>query len=148
MIKIFSEKLVKMGKKYKNLLVFCADYAGEIGVAEFAEAFSERFFNLGLAEANTFSTAAGISVCGKMPIVVGRFELIVGKAFGQIKNNICVPNLNVKIVGISDEKDNDVELMKVLPNMKILVPKNEKELESSFEEMMKEFGPAYLRLSL
>lgn len=140
--KIFQEKFVEAGKKHKNIVLFCPDDMDELPVEIFSESFNERFFNFGLAEKSMFLAAVAFAVRGKMPFISCLSETIV-KSFVEVKHAICLPNLNIKIVGIGDE----VKILEDLPNMKIFCPRNEEELLEALRVMVTEYGPMYLRLS-
>ena len=145
MIDTFGEILVELGKKYKNLLVFGVGNAKEIGVNKFAEIFNERYFNLGQGVSNAVCTACGTSVCGKIPMIVGFADVLVGKAFGQIKNNICEQNLNVKIVAISGTPQ-DLNLFSNLENLKTFEFQNPEEMKKILECLLLEYGPSLLSI--
>lgn len=98
MNKQFEEALMAFGKKHENFVVLHMDNSAALGVRLFSEAFSERTFNFGLAEAAMVGAAAGFAIRGKLPFVFGRVEMLFGRAFEDIKNLICEPNLNVKFV--------------------------------------------------
>ena len=156
MQEVFASNLVELGSKYQNLVVLngnCEQYLGE-----FASHFSERNFNLGLAESNMVGASCGFAALGKVPFVVGNSAFLIGKAWQQIRNDLCYPNLNVKIIGFGAGFDNgpegaamqcfeDIALMRSLPNMKVVVPSGPREVAGAMEAMMRDFGPTYLRLS-
>jgi len=149
--------LIKMAKKYRNVIVLSADFGQRIGVEKFSRAFPERYFNLGLQEANMISIATGFCMTGKLPVIVG-FGNFWGKAYEQIRNDICLPNLNVKIVdisvgiaegqyGVGYQVTGDLACMRALPNMKVLAPADYYEAASSIETALDDFGPVYFRMS-
>ena len=120
------EELLKLAKKHKNLVVLSAT-----GCEEFSKYFPERCFSFGWAEANMVSAAAGFALAGKMPVVIGNGRFLFSKAFDQIQNDICIPNLNVKIIGRGDER-----IVKGLKNMKVLS-------SVDFKEMALNYGPTW-----
>lgn len=143
MINIVQEGLFKVAKKYNNIVLLYSDE--EFPGANFLRFFTSRSFNLGLGEQNLVSSAAGFIVQGKMPLVFGKSSMAM-KAFAQIRDNICVPNLNVKFIVIGEEDFSDVEIIKSLPNIKIVCPQNNEEIFSHFDEMVDSYGPVYFRL--
>ncbi|MBI4975084.1 transketolase family protein, partial [Candidatus Peregrinibacteria bacterium] len=114
----------------------------------FPKFFPERYFNFGLAEANTVSAAVGFSARGKVPFVVGSSSFLIGKAWEQIRNGICYSNLNVKIIGLGDEVFEDAALMRSISNMKVFCPASAAEALSVIYALMDDYGPAYVRLSV
>ena len=153
----YGETLVKLGKENKDIVVFDADLAGATKTEMFAKEFPDRFFDMGIAEQNMMSTAAGMSTCGKIPYVSTFAVFAAGRAYDQIRNSICYPNLNVKIcathAGITVGEDGathqmieDLSLMRTLPNMKVICTSDDIETKWAVEEISKINGPVYLRL--
>ena len=105
----YGEALVELGRKNENVVVFDADLSTATKTAMFAKDFSDRFFDMGIAEQDMMSTAAGMSTCGKIPYVSTFAMFAAGRAYDQIRNSICYPKLNVKIcathAGITVGKD-------------------------------------------
>ena len=154
----YGEALEKLGEKYKDIVVFDADLAGATKTINFAKKFPERFFDMGIAESNMMSTAAGIATTGKVPFASTFAVFATGRSYDQIRNSICYPNLNVKICGthygITVGEDGathqmleDISLMRTLPNMKVLSPSDDTETKWAIEEAYKQNGPVYVRLS-
>ena len=151
-MKALSEGLVKLGEKSKNVVVLNADFDSKTGVGQFAQAFGDRYFNFGLAEANMMGASIGFVVRGKMPFVVG-YGNFLGKCWDIVRNGICYPNLNVKIIGVDpgDEQGGycakeSVDLMKALPNMKIFYPADYDEALKALKDAFDEYGPCYVRI--
>jgi transketolase len=153
----YGEALVELGKKNKDIVVFDADLAGATKTQLFAKEFPDRFFDMGIAEQNMMSTAAGMSTCGKIPYVSTFAVFAAGRAYDQIRNSICYPNLNVKIcathAGITVGEDGathqmieDLSLMRTLPNMKVMCTSDDIQTKWAVEEISKIEGPVYLRL--
>ncbi len=143
--------LVESGKKYGNMVVMVADFSEKLGLKDFSIAYGERMFNFGLAETNMVSASVGFSVRGKMPVIVGLSNFLASRGLEQIRNGICVPNLNVKIIGANFgnsgyEDLEDLAILKNLPNMKVVHVKDENKLEKEIEKMLGEYGPTYLRI--
>ena len=154
----YGEALLELGKENKNVVVFDADLSSATKTSIFAKEFPERFFDMGIAEQNMMSTAAGMSTCGKIPYVSTFAVFAAGRAYDQIRNSICYPNLNVKIcathAGITVGEDGathqmleDISMMRTLPNMKVLSPADDIETKWAIEEAYKQKGPVYVRLS-
>ena len=154
----YGETLEKLGEKYENIVVFDADLATATKTINFAKKYPDRFFDMGIAEANMMSTAAGMATTGKVPFASTFAVFAAGRAYDQIRNSICYPNLNVKIcsthAGITVGEDGathqmleDISLMRTLPNMKVLSPADDVETKWAIEEAYKTKGPVYVRLS-
>jgi len=153
----YGEKLAELGKENKNIVVFDADLAGATKTSIFAKEFPERFFDMGIAEQDMVSTAAGISTFGKIPYVSTFAVFAAGRAYDQIRNSICYPNLNVKIcathAGITVGEDGathqmleDLGMMRGLPNMTVISTSDDTQTKWAVEEISKIKGPVYLRL--
>lgn len=142
--------MLKLGKGLKNMVILDTGSIKDPACEEFAKAFPERYFVFGLAESNMISAAAGFAIAGKMPVVFGSARFLLSAAFDQVYNDICIPNLNVKIVGLvahsersealaSGDEEVDKDLVKILPNMKITDGGI-----AGLEKMLEEYGPGYL----
>jgi len=153
----YGEKLAELGKGNKNIVVFDADLSGATKTSIFAKAFPERFFNMGIAEQDMMSTAAGMSTFGKLPFVSTFAMFASGRAYDQIRNSICYPNLNVKICashsGITVGEDGathqvleDIGMMRGLPNMTVMTTSDDIQTKWAVEAISKIEGPVYLRL--
>ncbi len=153
----YGEALVELGRKNKNIVVFDADLATATKTVMFAKEFPDRFFDMGIAEQDMMSTAAGISTCGKIPYVSTFAMFAAGRAYDQIRNSICYPKLNVKIcathAGITVGKDGathqmieDLSLMRTIPNMTVMCTSDDIQTKWAVEEISKVNGPVYLRL--
>ena len=154
----YGETLEKLGEKYSNIVVLDADLSTATKTINFAKKFPERFFNMGIAEANMISTSAGLATTGKVPFASTFAVFAAGRSYDQIRNSVCYPNLNVKICsthsGITVGEDGathqmleDISLMRTLPNMKVLSPADDVETKWAIEEAYKQEGPVYVRLS-
>ena len=149
----YGEAVTELGKENKNIVVLDADLSGATKTKE----FPERFFNMGIAEQDMLATAAGFATCGKIPYASTFAVFAAGRAYDQIRNSICYPNLNVKIcathAGITVGEDGathqmleDIGLMRGLPNMTVLSPSDEIQTKWMIKEISKIKGPTYVRL--
>lgn len=154
----YGEALVKLGEENKEVVVLDADLSSATKTKLFAERFPERFFNVGIAEQDLMGTAAGLSTFGKIPFASTFAMFAAGRAYDQIRNSICYPNMNVKIgathAGITVGEDGathqmleDISLMRGLPNMTVLSPSDDVQTKWAVEAASKIEGPVYLRLS-
>ena len=154
----YGEALLELGKENKNVVVLDADLSSATKTNLFAKEFPNRFFDMGIAEQNMMSTAAGIATCNKILFASTFAVFAAGRAYDQIRNSICYPNLNVKIcathAGITVGEDGathqmieDISLMRTLPNMKVLSVCDDMETKWAVNEISKIDGPCYLRLA-
>jgi transketolase len=153
----YGKVLAQLGIENENIVVFDADLSKSTKTAEFKKVCPDRFINMGIAEANMMSTAAGISTCGKIPFVSTFAIFATGRAFEQIRNSICYPKLNVKICathagltvgedGASHQSVEDISLMRSLPNMTVICPSDSVETEACVRFAASYNGPCYIRL--
>ncbi|MBE7049845.1 MAG: transketolase family protein [Ruminococcaceae bacterium] len=151
----YGNALAELGEKY-DIIVLDADLSKSTKTEVFKKKFPERFINMGIAEANMMSTAAGLASCGKTVFASSFAMFAAGRAFEQIRNSICYPCLNVKIgathAGISVGEDGathqcleDISLMRTLPNMVVINPADDIEAKAAVEAAVKHNGPVYLR---
>lgn len=152
----YGEALVELGKENKDVVVLDADLAGATKTNIFAKEIPERFFDMGIAEQDMIATAAGMATCGKIPYASTFAVFATGRAYDQIRNSICYPNLNVKICathcGITVGEDGathqmleDINLMRGLPNMKVISPSDDLQAKWAVKEASKIDGPVYIR---
>ena len=153
----FGAGLLKAGQADERVVALTADLKGSLKMDAFADAFPERFIQCGIAEANMVGIAAGLSLCGKVPFIGGFAEFVTGRVYDQIRQVVCYSNKNVKIcgshAGISLGEDGathqtmeDIALMKVLPNMTVLVPADFNQAKAATLAAAEHVGPVYLRL--
>lgn len=154
----YGEALAELGKEKPNIVVLDADLSTATKTNIFAKEFPERFFDMGIAEQNLVSTAAGMSTCGKIPYVSTFAVFAAGRAYDQIRNSVCYPKLNVKIcathAGITVGEDGathqmieDISLMRTLPNMTVISTSDDIQTKWAVKEISQINGPVYLRLS-
>lgn len=152
-----SNVLQRVSKENPKIAVFNADSARALNLSEFAKNFPERIFCFGISEADMISQAAGISTTGVIPVIVGFSMFVSHKPLEQIRQSICYPNLNVKIIathaglcvgkdGATHQNLEDLAILRTLPNMKIFVAADVAQTEKAIEAMLAHDGPCYLRL--
>ncbi|HBC96714.1 MAG TPA: transketolase [Clostridium sp.] len=153
----YGKALVELGAENEKIVVFDADLSKSTKTAEFKKVYPERFMDMGIAEANMMAVAAGISTCDKIPFVSTFAIFATGRAFEQIRNSICYPNLNVKICathagltvgedGASHQSVEDISLMRSIPNMTVICPSDAVEAEAAVKAVASIKGPCYVRL--
>ena len=124
----YGKALARLGQENEKIVVLDADLSKSTKTADFKAVCPERFINMGIAEGNMMSVAAGIATCGKIPFASTFAIFAAGRAFEQIRNSICYPKLNVKICathagitvgedGASHQSVEDISLMRSIPNM-------------------------------
>jgi transketolase len=153
----YGETLVELGGKYPSIVVLDADLSKSTKTILFAKKYPERFFEMGIAEANMISAAAGLASCGKIPFVSTFAVFATGRVYDQIRIDVAYSEANVKIFathgGISVGKDGashqmieDLTLMRVLPNMTVLAPSDATQTRRLVELMAITEGPMYARI--
>jgi transketolase len=153
----YGEALIELGEKYQNLVVLDADLSKSTKTIMFARKFPERFFEMGIAEANMMTTAAGLSSCNKIPFVSTFAVFATGRVYDQIRMDIAYSNANVKIFathggisvgkdGVSHQMIEDLALMRVLPNMTVLAPSDATQTKKIVHLMAEKKGPIYARV--
>ncbi|MBU3108108.1 transketolase family protein [Clostridium gasigenes] len=153
----YGKALAQLAKINENVVVLDADLSKSTKTADFKEVCPERFFNMGIAEANMMGVAAGLSTCGKIPFVSTFAMFAAGRAFEQIRNSLCYPRLNVKVCathagltvgedGASHQAIEDLALMRSIPNMTVICPADDVETEAAIKSIAEFDGPCYVRL--
>jgi transketolase len=154
---VYGKTLVELGKSRKDIVVLDADLSGSTRTKFFAKEFPERFFNFGVAEQNMMATAAGLASCGKTVFASTFAMFATGRAWDQVRNTICYNNFNVKIVashagitvgedGSSHQALEDIALMRIIPNMQIIVPCDGPQTGEAVIVAANQPGPFYIRL--
>ena len=154
----YGEALASLGEERKEVVVLDADLSGATKTNIFAQKFPERFFDIGIAEQDMLGTAAGFATCGKIPVASTFAVFAAGRAYDQIRNSICYPNLNVKICathygvnigedGATHQMLEDIAMMRTLPNMTVLCPSDDTQTKWMIKEICRKKGPAYVRLA-
>ena len=153
----YGDALVSLGKKRNDVVVLDADLSGSTKTSKFAKAYPDRFFNMGIAEQDMMGTAAGLAIGGKLPFVSTFAVFATGRAWEQVRQSICYPNLSVKIVashagvtvgedGGSHQSVEDIAVMRVIPNMTVIVPADGPETLQAIEAAAEHKGPCYVRV--
>lgn len=148
--------LVELGRENENIVVLDADLSKSTKTADFKKLYSDRFFNVGIAEQNLMGMAAGLSNVGFVPFASTFAVFATGRAFEIIRNSICYPKANVKIAathagitvgedGGSHQSIEDIALMNSLPNMTVIVPADHREAMQATKAAAEIYGPVYLR---
>ncbi|MBO4896822.1 MAG: transketolase family protein [Clostridia bacterium] len=151
----YGSALAEFGDKY-DFVVMDADLSKSTKTDTFKKKFPERFINMGIAEANMITTAAGIASCGKTVFASSFAMFASGRAFEQVRNSVAYPHLNVKIgathAGISVGEDGathqcleDIALMRALPGMVVISPADAIEARAAVLAAIEHDGPVYLR---
>ncbi|MFT4679995.1 MAG: transketolase [Litorivivens sp.] len=152
----FGEGLLEAGKKNPNVVALCADLTGSLKMNAFQDAFPERFFQVGIAEANMMGMAAGMTIGGKIPFTGTFANFSTGRVYDQIRQSIAYSHKNVKIcashAGLTLGEDGathqileDVGMMKMLPNMVVINPCDFNQTKAATMAIADYEGPVYLR---
>ncbi len=153
----YGEELVALAEQYPELVVLDADLSSATMTKSFAAKYPERFFDMGIAEADMMGFAAGLATCGKKPFANSFAMFTAGRAWEQVRNSIAYPHLNVKCVGshggLSVGEDGathqcveDLALMSAIPGMVVVNPCDGPEMRKAVKALLDYEGPAYLRL--
>ena len=153
----FGEAVAKLADENDKIVVLDADLAAATKTGIFKKAHPDRFVDCGIAECNMVGVAAGLATCGKIPFAASFAMFSAGRAFEQVRNSVCYPKLNVKIVGshagISVGEDGathqcleDIALMRTLPGMVVLNPSDHYETIAAVKAAAEHYGPVYIRI--
>lgn len=152
----FGEGLLEIGKQNPDVVALCADLTGSLKMNAFENEFPERFFQVGIAEANMMGIAAGMTIGGKIPFTGTFANFSTGRVYDQIRQSIAYSNKNVKIcashAGLTLGEDGathqileDIGMMKMLPNMTVIVPCDFNQTKQATMAIADFEGPVYLR---
>ena len=161
---VYGETLIKIGEENPNVVVVGADTTDSLKTKPFGKRFPNRFFNVGIAEANLVSVAAGLAVEGKIPFASTYAIFLPGRCVDQIRNAIAYPSrdekkgLNVKMVvshgglsvgadGGSHQQIEDIAIMRVIPNVKVMIPADTVTVSKLVWIMSQTYGPFYMRMA-
>jgi transketolase len=153
----YGKALLELGAENKDIVVLDADLSKSTKTNGFAEKYPERFFDMGIAEADMIGTAAGLATCGKIPFASSFAVFATGRTYDQIRDSVCYSNLNVKIAathaglsvgedGATHQSVEDINLMRGLPNMTVLVPADAVSAGRLVKLAAGYKGPVYIRL--
>lgn len=154
----FGKELVALGKQNEKIVVVSADLEDATRAEFFKDEFPTRFFSCGIAEQDMVGTAAGLALDGFVPFINSFATFLTNRAYDMIRIDVCYNNTNVKIVcshaGVTVGEDGataqcleDLALMRVLPNMKVVCPVDAVQAKKATRLMAQEYGPIYLRTS-
>ncbi len=154
----YGDTLVELGKEDPRIVCVGGDTTDSLKTKKFGDKFPERMFNVGIAEANLVSVAAGLSIAGKVAFASTYAAFIPGRCVDQIRNTICYPRLNVKLVvshggltvgpdGASHQQIEDIASMRAIPNMRVLVPADAVAVKHLVRIIAQTPGPFYMRLA-
>lgn len=155
--KEYGRALIEIGQSRGDVVVLDADLSSSTRTSDFAKKFPSRFFNCGIAEQDMMGTAAGLAASGKVVFASSFAVFATGRCWDQIRQSICYPRFNVKIVashagitvggdGASHQTAEDVALMRTLPNMTVVVPADATETYKAVKAVVDYPGPCYVRL--
>jgi transketolase len=154
----YGRVLAELGKENKDIVVLDADLAVSTKTCTFAKAFPDRFFDMGIAEQDMIGTAAGLAAAGKIAFASTFAVFASGRAWDQIRMSAAYTRLNVKVVathagittgedGASHQANEDIAIMRALPNLTVVVPADALETEKIIRAAVTQYGPMYIRLS-
>ena len=152
----FGDGLLEAGRKNDQVVGLCADLTGSLKMNAFQDEFPERFFQTGIAEANMIGLSAGLAICGKIPFAGTFANFATGRVYDQIRQVVAYSDTNVKIcashAGLTLGEDGathqileDIGLMKMLPNMTVIVPCDYNQTKAATLAIAEYHGPVYLR---
>jgi transketolase len=153
----YGETLAELGGENRDIVALDADLSGSTKTSLFAKKYPERFFNMGIAEANMMGTAAGLAAAGKVPFLSTFAVFAVGRAWEQMRQSVAYPKANVKIVathggitvgedGGSHQSVEDIAIVRAVPNMTVIVPADGVETRMAIRAAAAHKGPFYIRL--
>jgi len=153
----YGRELLEIARRDERVVALDADLCGSTMTKFLQDEIPERFFEMGIAEANMVSVAAGLALSGKIPFVNSFSVFAAGQPYNQIRQGIALPNLNVRIVGsscgLSDSGDgathqsiDDIAIMRVIPNMTIVEPVDTEETRKVVRASLQHQGPMYIHL--
>jgi transketolase len=155
---VYGETLVELGAANQNIVCVGADTTESLKIKKFGDYYPDRFFNVGIAEANLVSVAAGLAIAGKIAFASTYAAFLPGRCLDQIRNAICYPNLNVKLVvshagltvgpdGASHQQLEDFSTMRAIPNVRVIVPADAVATKYLIRSVALIPGPFYVRIA-
>lgn len=154
----FGEGLKAAGEKHENVVALCADLTESTRVADFKEAFPERFIEMGIGEQSMASVASGMAAMGKIPFITSYAMFSPGRSWEQVRTTICYNNTNVKVIGshagvsvgpdgATHQAIEDIAIMRVIPRMVVIAPADVHEAKKAVLAAAEHKGPVYIRLA-
>jgi transketolase len=154
----FGDTLVELGKNNRNIVCVGGDTTESVKTKKFGDHYPDRLFNIGIAEANLVSVAAGLAIAGKIAFASTYAAFLPGRCLDQIRNTICYPNLNVKLIvshagltvgpdGASHQQIEDFSTMRAIPNMRVIIPADAVSVRHLIRTIASTSGPFYVRLA-
>ena len=155
---VYGETLVELGAANQNIVCVGADTTDSLKIKKFGDYYPDRFFNVGIAEANLVSVAAGLAIAGKIAFASTYAAFLPGRCLDQIRNAICYPKLNVKLVvshagltvgpdGASHQQLEDFSTMRAIPNVRVIVPADAVATKYLIRSVALIPGPFYVRIA-
>ncbi len=149
--------LLEKAEEDRDIVVLCSDSRGSASLAPFAKRFPKQFIEVGIAEQNLVSIAAGLAKCGKKPFVASPACFLSTRSYEQIKIDVAYSNTNVKLIGISGgisygalgmshHSAQDIAALSALPNMRIYIPSDRFQTKHLIEALLSDDRPAYIRV--
>lgn len=155
---IWIEELMKFAEKDRDVILLNDDTGFSL-FENFAKKFPKQYFNCGITEQTIMGIAAGLAQSGKKPYVYGIIPFAIMRCYEQLRTDVCYQNRNVKVIGVGGKKyyqflgfthnienDEDIKILRHLPNIKIYTPKTLKEIKKVVEKSYRDNSPAYIRL--
>ena len=154
----YAQAIAELSAENPNIVALDADLAAATKSGAFKKACPERFFDMGIAEADMVGTAAGLATCGKIPFASSFSVFVTGRAFEQVRQSVAYSDLNVKLVGShagpscgedggTHQAVEDIAIMRSLPNMSVVVPADDVEAYAATKNAVEQLGPMYIRVA-
>lgn len=155
--KMFTDTLLELAKKDKDIVVLTSDARGSVTLTDFAEQLPEQFVEVGIAEQNSVGIGAGLATCGKKPFVCGPACFLSARSLEQVKVDVAYTHTNVKIIGVSGGVSygalgashhslHDIAVMRAFPGMTVIIPSDARQTKKMTEALVNFEGPVYVRM--
>jgi len=154
---MFTDTLLELAKKDKDIVVLTSDARGSVTLTDFAEQLPEQFVEVGIAEQNSVGIGAGLATCGKKPFVCGPACFLSARSLEQVKVDVAYTHTNVKIIGVSGGVSygalgashhslHDIAVMRAFPGMTVIIPSDARQTKKMTEALVNFEGPVYVRM--
>ena len=154
----FGQAILELGEKHKDVVALSADLISSTRLGDFKKRFPQRFFQMGVAEQNMIGAAAGLAIVGWTPFTASFGVFSPGRCLDQIRVQVCINNLNVKLVGshiglshpldgVTAQATEDIAIMRSLPRMTVVFPADFNQMLKAVGSVYKHKGPVYLRMT-